>query len=458
MPDWSQGTARPHGTAIPVSSMSSSGPRSGHLFPHLALQYRGCTPARPRNGYATTRPRDGQKYDPRRRRLRLAMAEPDDKTRWDRWAGRPSWELPSDDADAYAGIHVWLGRDEYMATVAEVYDACIDQLRPFFQDHRGRGGPPGRIVVLAVTAVMAEVADHDTGRHSRASAKLIGQQTTYSDNTVTKVHRFLRLAGLATEVIRGRPRKLVERLACHKLGDKQRGWASEYALHPPRDTYLRALGVTLSDLHGVAHLQSGAVSFTSHLDTVVTTHHGKAVILNGRASRDRNASTKGASRPRKRAPADPGGRTLAAQLHAHPQTPAWLRQYTPTAWANALAPAAAAAWCAQDIHQLIRDYLGRHNPDTGRRNWIPEHPKRPITTLRAILNQHDDYTNRPAALDLEREAAEHAAQQVAQAAHLAELTATPRSPVPADHPARIAARQVAAAARRRSAERRRCGR
>ncbi|ORB82208.1 helix-turn-helix domain-containing protein, partial [Mycobacterium persicum] len=93
------------------------------------------------------------------------------------------------------------------------------------------GNPISRTALLAVAEARARYADHATGRNSRPTNERLAADTGYSVRTVQRADTALRLLGVATEVLRGRQRTRIERLASWRVGDRGRGWASVWALH-----------------------------------------------------------------------------------------------------------------------------------------------------------------------------------------------------------------------------------
>jgi hypothetical protein len=108
----------------------------------------------------------------------------------------------------------------------------------------------------------------------------------------------LRLLGVATEVFRGRLRTYAERMASWRVGDRARGWASVWALHPPTPVD-RTRIVCAGQIQMAPHPRRGLFSLKSSSREGVTT--GKTVN-SGAASR---RSTK--TRARKLSVPDPRG-------------------------------------------------------------------------------------------------------------------------------------------------------
>ncbi|ULP45607.1 MULTISPECIES: helix-turn-helix domain-containing protein [Mycobacterium] len=333
----------------------------------------------------------------------------------------------------YAGVPCWTGRLERWThwTVPVAYDCRYDtHVRPVMP-----GNPISRQALLAIAQARARYADHGTGRNCRPTNERLAADTGYSVRTVQRADTALRLLGVATEVLRGRQRTRIERMASWRVNDRGRGWASVWALHdnPQLNRQLSSLS---------PHPRSGPVRDTPSPHDVVTTGTG---CPTGR--RQRGAT-------RRRAP-DAGGAALARAWRSAPQSPPWAQRHTASAWAALLAGPARHGWTPRDLNQLITDWAGVHGRS------VPDSPHKPIGLLGAILGWHgrDNLDERPAALDEAREAAELAADRARIAAQLAarETTAAARAAGRAalSGPGHAAARAVLAdIARRRGSPRR----
>ncbi|WP_232067639.1 helix-turn-helix domain-containing protein [Mycobacterium marseillense] len=332
----------------------------------------------------------------------------------------------------WAGVPCWSGRLERWVTwtVPVAFDCRYDtDVRPVMP-----GNPISRRAVLAIAAARARYADHSTGRNSRPSNERLAADTGYSVRTVQRADTVLRLLGVATEVLRGRQRTRVERLASWRVDDRGRGWASVWALHdnPHLNWHVSSLS---------PHLRSGPVRDKNSPTEVVTTGTG------GPAGRRQDGAT------RRRAP-DAGGTGLARAWRADRHAPPWARRHSAPAWAALLAAPAAHGWSPRDLNTLIGDWAGV----TGGR--IPDSPHKPIGLLGAILVWHgrDNLDQRPAALEEAREAAQAAAHRahvaVQRAAHVEHQRARAAGRAALDGAGHAAARAAAAEAARRSAHRR----
>jgi hypothetical protein len=78
-----------------------------------------------------------------------------------------------------------------------------------------------RRALLTIAAARARYADHATGRNSRPTNERLAADTGYSVRTVQRADTVLRLLGVATEVVRGRQRTRIERLASWRVGDSR---------------------------------------------------------------------------------------------------------------------------------------------------------------------------------------------------------------------------------------------
>jgi hypothetical protein len=336
------------------------------------------------------------------------------------------------EAAPYAGVPCWSGRLERWTrwTVPVAYDCRYDtHVRPVMP-----GNPISRKALLAIADARARYADHRTGRNSRPSNERLAADTGYSVRTVQRADTALRLLGVATEVLRGRQRTRIERMASWRVGDRGRGWASVWSLHD--NPHLIGQIQSLSP-----HPRSGPVRDTPSPLPVVTTGPGGPAGL-------RSSGAK-----RHRAP-DKGGAGLARRWRADSRSPGWALRHSPQAWAAILAGPAAHGWTPRDLNILITDWAGLH------RRAVPTAPHKPIGLLGAILAWHgrEQFDQRPAALDEAREAAELDAARARIAAQFTErdTTAAARAVGHAAlaGPGHAAARAALAQVVRRAADRR----
>lgn len=356
-----------------------------------------------------------------------------------RGAGEPSTQLPAVALDlgelAWAGVPCWSGRAERWATftVPVAYAARYDtEVRPLMP-----GNPVSLKAVRAVAQARARYADHSTGRNSRPTNERLAADTGLSVRTVQRADTALRLLGIATEVLRGRQRTRAERFASWRVGDPHRGWASVWALHdnPLISRLIHRQSIALSP-----HPRSGSVRDKNSRREMVTTGPRRSNGAGQRAASRRTSPNK-------------KGLALARAWRADSYAPPWAQRYSPAAWAAMLAAPAAHGWTARDLNQLITDWLGVGY-------HIPDNPHKPIGLLGAILAWHgkDNLDERPAALDIAREAAECAAhhvhlaaQRAAHAEHERARAAGRRALASAGH---AAARMAAAEVVRRAAHNR----
>jgi len=307
----------------------------------------------------------------------------------------------------FGGIACWGGAQAWVEThVPDVYRrGYLATVLPELRATRG-GGVSLRAVKL-VALVMAQAAEHSTGRGSRLRVAAIMARTGLGESTVQRARTALRLLGVATEVFRGRLRTYAERMASWRVGDRARGWASVWALHPPTPvdrTRIVCAGQTLM----APHPRRGLFSLSSSSPEGVTTDKA---VESGAASR---RSTK--PKRRKLSLPDPRGAVLASRWLRDGRTPGWARKHTPTGWAAALAEPARYGWNAEDLNAVITDWA----TDTGQ----VAAPATPVAFLRWLLQRHD-LTFSPTLLeharrDQERAAAherrERAAQELARSA------------------------------------------
>jgi hypothetical protein len=256
-------------------------------------------------------------------------------------------------------------------------------------------GGIGTKTLVVVAAAMARYADLNTGRSCRPSNAQLAACTSLPVRTVQRARECLRLLGVATEVLRGRQRTYVERMASWRMGDRSRGWASVWALHDVAQ--VNRVIHTLSPHLGRSHLRT----FISSKRVTTTTR--------GRAKRTRHGAT------RRNAP-DENGQQLAIAWRGSKGVPPWAHRYSVNSWAGMLAAPSAAGWTPRDLTQLVRDWLGVGNR-------ISDRPGRPIALLGTILawhTSHNTLEDRPAAADEAREAAELAAVQERRAGYARE--------------------------------------
>ena len=226
--------------------------------------------------------------------------------------------------------------------------------------------------VKLVALAMAQAAEHSTGRGSRLTVATLMARTGLGESTVQRARTALRLLGVATEVFRGRLRTYAERMASWRVGDRARGWASVWALHPPTpvdNTRIVRAGQTLM----APHPQRGPFSLESSSSNMVTT---TKAVNNGAASRRSTRTNR-----RKLSLPDPRGAVLASRWLRDGRTPGWARKHTPTGWARVLAEPARYGWNAEDLNAIITDWA----TDTG----VAPAPTTPVAFVRWLLKRHD---------------------------------------------------------------------
>ncbi|OKH62492.1 hypothetical protein EB74_16460 [Mycobacterium sp. SWH-M5] len=311
-------------------------------------------------------------------------------------------------SDAYAGIPRWKGA-QYWAriTVPVAYSLWYKQIRSLMP-HNG----VALKAVIAVADARASFADGATGHHCRPTVRTLMEATGLSERTVQRASLALRLLGCATEILRGRQRTKAERLASWAMGDRSRGWASVWALHPPRPAVdnsrdengmWKPFSLTLSPHPRRGLFSFENLSFRKNLSTGSYPQPsrneggaGQGPQTKGGASRP--ASTREGRRRGGNAAVDEGGRLLALKWLADGQTPAWAHRHTPRGWAAALAGPAAHGWTPEDLNIALAEWVrvGGH--------WMPETPYKPIGLLRKVLAWHGDLSNPPTAAERAREA------------------------------------------------------
>ena len=308
-----------------------------------------------------------------------------------RMAGRdlPS---PSDfvtleiESDAHAGIACWNGGPTRWAqiTVANAYDQLYPQIR------EQMSAPIARRTLLVIAAEMARFADRSTGRNCFPSVMTLQTRTGFSERTVQRARQCLKLLGVGTEVVRGRQRTYVERMASWRMGDRHRGWTSVWALHDNQQVNRVIHKLT-------PHLERSLTTIgNSPFRRLVTTRAGARGARQGVAPRRRSI--------------DKGGHDLARNWRAHPQAPPWSRKFSAATWSAVLAAPAREGWTPEDLNGAVTEWLvGGHR--------ISDFPPRPIGLMGAILaayTAHNDLSVRPTAY-AEAAAAEEAAAAAEQA-------------------------------------------
>jgi len=342
----------------------------------------------------------------------------------------------------FGGIACWGGTQAWVELhVPDVYRrGYLATVLPELRTTRG-GGVSLRAVKL-VALVMAQAAEYGTGRGSRLTVATLMARTGLGESTVQRARTALRLLGVATEVFRGRLRTYAERMASWRVGDRARGWASVWALHPPTPVDKTRI-VCAGQTQMAPHPRRGLFSLKNSSREVVTT--GKAV--NNQAASRRSRETK---RARVSLP-DPRGAVLASRWLRDGRTPGWARKHTPTGWAAALAEPAQYGWNAEDLNAIITDWA----TDTGQ----VAAPDTPVAFLRWLLKRHDlafsptllDHALRDQERAAAQEQRERAAQELARSAQ-ARATAHDDLHGPGHRLARqVLAQAVGAAAERKAA-------
>ena len=331
----------------------------------------------------------------------------------------------------WAGAQVWVERQVTDAYYRRYYSDVARELRKQGQVALGS--------IKRVALAMALAADHDTGQESRLSNATLMTRTGLGKSTVQRARKALRLLGVATEVLRGRQRSYVERMGSWRVGDKARGWASVWALHPatPVD---RTRVVCAGQVQMAPHPHRGLFSNKSSCQERVTTDEAvdkRAASRRSRPQRQIRASL-----------ADPRGAVLASRWLRSARTPDWAHKHAVAAWAPALASPAAYGWSAADLNEIIDDWAHA----TG----ITPDPQSPVAFLRWLLGRHDLAFSPTLLETARREQAQaevdlrrgQAAVQLAEAA-----TAREAARLALDGPGRLLVRQALAELRAAAATR-----
>jgi len=308
----------------------------------------------------------------------------------------------------FGGIACWGGAQAWVELhVPDVYRrGYLATVLPELRTTRG-GGVSLRAVKL-VALVMAQAAEHSTGRGSRLRVATLMARTGLGESTVQRARTALRLLGVATEVFRGRLRTYAERMASWRVGDRARGWASVWALHPPTPVDKTRI-VCAGQTQMAPHPRRGLFSLESSSPKGVTTSR----TVNSRAASRRSRQTRRA----KVSLPDPRGAVLASRWLRDGRTPGWARKHTPAGWAAALAEPARYGWSADDLNAIITDWA----TDTGQ----VAAPTTPVAFLRWLLQRHDlafsptilAHARRDQERDAAQERREAAAQELVRSAH-----------------------------------------
>ncbi len=308
---------------------------------------------------------------------------------------------------AYAGVPCWAGRRAWLEHVAGVF-------RTYYPTVRRRGDELSMTRFMAVCTAMSAAGrvEPATGRDARQSVATLAAAAGVSESVVQRARRYLVTLGLATEVLRGRQRTRDERMASWRVGDRGRGWASVWALHPrrprpgdqPVDNYAQGMG--LIQQTGTPSRQ-GPVGTSSAVRERVSSRP-RTRSADHEDGAPRRTPTRKGLKPGRAVPDGPG-LALAKRWRAEPGSPAWARRFRAETWSHALAAYAAHGWTARDLNQALRDVAG-----TGLR--IYDDPRRPIPYLLTLLRR-SSIDERPTVLRDAQEAEELAAarRRVAQA-------------------------------------------
>jgi len=301
---------------------------------------------------------------------------------------------------AYAGIPCWNGRTAWLAHAGTVF-------RTHYPTVRREGDELSLKAFLAVCAAMSTPGriDPGTGRDARQAVATIATIAGVSESVVQRTRRYLRPLGLATEVLRGRQRTRDERMASWRVGDRGRGWASVWALHPRR---LQPGDPPVDNHPQVTVLiqQTGTPSGNGPVGTSPSVRNSLSTRQRSRSAgtedgATRSASTKAVKKPGRAAPNGPG-LALAKRWRAQSNCPAWARRFSAETWSRPLAAYAAHHWTHRDLNQALDDVAA-----LGIR--IYDNPRRPIPYLLMLLHR-SSIDERPT---ITRDA--HAAEELAEA-------------------------------------------
>jgi len=306
---------------------------------------------------------------------------------------------------AYAGIPCWNGRTGWLTHAATVF-------RTHYPTVRREGDELSLKAFLAVGAAMSTPGriDPATGRDARQAVATIAMRAGFSESVVQRARRYLGVLGLGTEVLRGRQRTRDERMASWRVGDKARGWASVWALHPRRPQP----GDPPVDSHPqvIALIQqtgtpsgNGPVGTSPSVRNLVSSRQQSRPAGNEDGA-PRRATTRRGWKPGRTAPDGPG-LALAKRWRAQPNCPGWARRFSAETWSRPLAAYAAHGWTERDLTQALNDVAAM-----GIR--IYDDPRRPIPYLLMLLRR-SNIEERPT-IRLDAQAAEELAEARQRAA------------------------------------------
>jgi len=299
---------------------------------------------------------------------------------------------------AYAGVPCWSGRGAWLAHAGTVF-------RTHYPSVRREGDELSCKAFMAVCAAMSAPGrvDPATGRDARQAVATIAARAGVSESVVQRTRRYLSVLGLGTEVLRGRQRTRDERMASWRVGDKARGWASVWALHPrrprpddpPVDNHPQV--IALIQQTGTPS-GNGPVGTCSSVRNLVSSRH-QPRAAGSEDGAPRRASTRTGRKPGQSVPDGPG-LALAKRWRAQPDCPGWGRRFSAEAWSRSLATYAAHGWTERDLNQALRDVAAM-----GIR--IYDDPRRPIPYLLMLLRR-SNIKERPT-IRLDAQAAEELA-------------------------------------------------
>ena len=279
---------------------------------------------------------------------------------------------------AYAGIPCWNGRAAWLANATTVF-------RTHYLTVRREGDELSLKAFLAVCAAMSAPGrvDPATGRDARQSVATIASIAGVSESVVQRTRRYLAVLGLGTEVLRGRQRTRDERMASWRVGDKARGWASVWALHPRRPQP----GDTPVDDHPQVRVliqQTGTPSVYGPVGTSPSVRNLFSTRQRPRAAGNEDGAPRRAPTIKGRKPGraipDRAGLALAKRWRAQPDCPGWARRFSAETWSRPLAAYAAHGWTARDLTQALNDL-------TAMGIRIYNQPHRPIPYLLTLLHR-----------------------------------------------------------------------
>lgn len=279
---------------------------------------------------------------------------------------------------AHTGQVCWTSRRHYLSVVVPL----ALQLYPEALTRHG----VDRDTVVSYVAVLAEAADHGSGRRVQLTNPQIAAAVGCSTRHVRRCRRVAEDLGLYRTITPGRLMTKVERLRAWKDGSRHRGLANEAALVVPRwlVPHLPSLSVSPATLLHTptssarsgddVHPPSGSavgttqtvssrfVARSARTASPASTAPGRVITPTVPTHRDRNHAKR--KKPRAKPSKLRAGYRLACAVIRHIR---WLHKVEPGRMAGGLARFERAGWTAIDVRDAIEQMharLGWDSPTT----------------------------------------------------------------------------------------------